>query len=144
MRIDREGTRNGHVRLDIARHEVVVGHPYTFTVTYVAGPNGVSAGGVLRFKLPEFRVERFSGRAPVLCSNAAVSLQCTTTVDPIRGNRGVEFFALDYLFVTISGGSMEPGDTVSVAYGNAVVPQATAPRLARRWAVEVATDLDGT
>ena len=130
MRLDQEGSNDGHVVVDRPGLEVVVGLPYHLTVTYVAGPRGVDVGGCLRFRLPGFRVDKFRGRVPVACSNPAVSLTCTNAVPTRNGKTGSEFFTLDYLFVTIVGHSLSEGDTVSVAYGDSVVPQIVAPRLA--------------
>jgi len=144
MRMDRAGTDNGCVSLEIASTSIVVGTRYTMTVIYTAGPQGVAVGGCVRFKLPG--LELVKAREPVAsCSNPNVVLNCTNALPAIDGKNGAEFFTLDYLFVTIEQAPMAPGDTISVRYGHSLPMHRTAaPLMAQRWPVEVATDLDGS
>lgn len=144
MRRDQDGTDNGRVSLEIASTKIVVGTRYTMTVIYTVGPRAVAVGGCLRFKLPG--LELVKAREPVAsCSNLEVELNYTNVLPPIDGKDGAEFFTLDYLFVTIEQAPMEPGDTISVRYGQSLPMHRTAaPLMAQRWPVEVATDLDGS
>jgi len=144
MRLDRPGTNNGKVTVDIPSTDVVVGVRYCMKVTYVAGPRGVQIGGCLRFKLPGFKINEFSRALPVSCSNPDVGLECSDKVSAVNGKRGSEFFTIDYLFVTIRGEPLREGETVSVDYGHQLIPRVVAPQLAQRRKVEVATDLDGS
>jgi hypothetical protein len=144
MRLDRPGTNNGKVTVDIPSTDVVVGRKYCMKVTYIAGPRGVQIGGCLRFKLPGFKINEFSGALPVSCSNPDIELECSDKVPAVNGKRGSEFLTIDYLFVTIRGEPLREGETVSVDYGHQLIPRVAAPQLAQRRKVEVATDLDGS
>jgi hypothetical protein len=114
------------------------------TVTYVAGPRGVDPGGCLRFKLPGFKIDEFRGEPPAYCSDPAVILRCSNTASVVSGKSGSEFFTENYLFVTIEGQAIKEGETVTVRYGEAAFPNIAAPQFSCPWAVEVATDLDGS
>ena len=143
MRLDKEGMDNGTVSVDTVSSEIVVGRKYRMTVTYTAGPQGLAAGGCLRFRLPGFKVDEYPRGVPVRCSNPRVALTCTNAVPEVNGKPGYEFFATPYLFVAL-GGALAPGDTISVDYGHNIGARyIAAPRCAQRWAVEVAVDVDG-
>ena len=144
MRLDKEGMDNGTVSIDTASSEIVVGRKYRMTVTYTAGPQGLAAGGCLRFRLPGFKVDEYPRGVPVRCSNPRVALTSTNAVPEVNGKPGYEFFATPYLFVTVGGAALGPGDTISVDYGHNIGARyIAAPRCAQRWAVEVAVDVDG-
>lgn len=144
MRKDCEGTGNGTVSITLPGKRVVVGRRYGTRVTYTAGSNGVSVGGCLRFKLPGFNLTAFQGAPPVTCSDPDVGLRCTEHVPEVNGKSGSEFFIIDYMFVTIENTPLRPGESVSVEYGQSLLPIVAAPLCAMPWAVEVATDVDGT
>ena len=145
MRLDKAGTENGSVSVDIPGTEIIVGRKYRMTVTYTVGPRGLTVGGCLRFRLPGFKVDEYARGAPVRCSNPNASLACSNTVPEVSGKRGYEFFTIDYLFLTVGGVPLKPGDTISVDYGYHIgAKYVFAPQCATRWAVEAATDLDGS
>ena len=143
MRVDAQGKDNGGVSIEIASPAVTVGHRYWMKVIYTAGPAGVAVGGSLRFKLPGL-ILRPGQAGPVGCSNPQVKLECANIAPVVDGKRGKEFFTIDYLFVTVRESPLAEGDTVTVCYGQDIaLAGAAAPRMAQRWAVEVASDLDG-
>lgn len=145
MRLDQYGSDNGTVSIDVRSREIVVGRKYRMTVTYAAGPQGLAVGGCLRLRLPGFKVDEYARGVPVRCSNPNAKLTCSNAVPEVNGKRGYEFFTIDCLFVTLGGEPLEPGDTISVDYGHHIgAKYVFAPQCAQRWAVEVATDLDGS
>ncbi|MBN1671937.1 MAG: DUF3604 domain-containing protein [Kiritimatiellae bacterium] len=133
MRRDQYGTDNGSVSLRIPNPRITVAQRYFVSVTYTAGPRGVAVGGSLRFRLP-------GGQAS--CSNPDVRLVCSDTLVP-GSEKGKEFFTIRYLFVTVQDALLREGDTVTVSCGRHI-DGLVAPLCAKRWPVEVATDLDGT
>jgi len=144
MRRDATGSDNGTVTIETESTTIVVGRKYRMRVTYTAGPSGVEVGGVLRFKLPGFLVLDFPKGAPVTCSDPNVRLECANSVPPVAGKDGIEFFTIDYLFVTIRAKRLGPGESVRVDYGEHLQSKyAWALEAAVPWKVEAATDLDG-
>ena len=145
MRRDHFGTGNGRVSIEVASPEIIVGRRFRMTVTYAAGPGGVAVGGGVRFRLPGFRVDDYGERPPVRCSNPDVRLVCTNTLPERDGKNGAEFFTIDYLFVTLDGAPLKPGDRIAVDYGHHIgAKHVFAPQCAQRWAVEAAVDPDGS
>jgi hypothetical protein len=112
-------------------------------VTYTAGERGMAVGGSLRFKLPGMNLKE-GDAAPVTCSDPRVELICSHRLPAINGKNGIEFFTLDYLFITIGKTPLGKGSTVSVEYGHNIAGvYMAAPKMAQKWLVEAATDLDG-
>ena len=144
MRVDSLGKDNGRVSIEISAPPVIVGRRYWMTVIYTAGPAGIAVGGSLRFRLPGLTLHP-GQPGPVSCSNPKVGLECANSVPAIDRKGGREFFTVDYLFVTICDAPLRQGDTVTVRCGEDIaLAHAAAPRMAQRWAVEAATDLEGT
>jgi len=134
---------NGAVSIDIADRDVLVGRRYCMTVTYTAGRQGVAIGGCLRFRLPGLHLSNVRGLA-LCCSNPNVVLRASNEAPAVDGRNAAELLMLDYLFVRVEKEPLREGDTVSVRYGDALgLIHTCAPRMAQRWRVEVATDLDG-
>jgi uncharacterized protein DUF3604 len=145
VRLDQFGTNVGTVSVEIASTEIVVGRKYQMTVTYTVGPKGMAAGGAVRFRLPGFKVDEYSRGVPARCSVPDATLTCTNAVPKTNGKPGFEFFATPYLFVTVGGAALAPGETISVDYGHNIGARyIAAPKCAQRWAVEAAVDLDGS
>ena len=145
MRLDQYGTNNGRASVDMSDKSIVVGRKYRMRIIYTAGPEGISAGGCLRFTLPVLRDNEHIPQPGVSCSNPDVRLKCSSDTSVINGKEGREFFLNTYLFVSIENEPMKEGETVSVAYHD---PGTTArfmgPKYAHRYGVEVATDVDGS
>jgi len=143
MRRDRYADDVGRVSIETAQTDIVVASRYLMTVTYAAGPRGVAVGGSVRFRLPGLDL-RGTGQGPVSCSRDGVELICGNSVPGLGGKNGREFSTEEYLFVTVAGRALEPGDAVSVRYGqNITLRGQTAPLCAMPWRVEAAVDVDG-
>ena len=52
MRLDEYGTDTGTVSIGVESTEIIAGRKYRMTVIYTAGPQGIAAGGCVRFRLP--------------------------------------------------------------------------------------------
>ncbi|MGD8237013.1 MAG: DUF3604 domain-containing protein [Armatimonadota bacterium] len=144
MRRDHGTSGNGTVSVDIASREIVVGRRYCMTMIYTAGPQGVAVGGALRFKLPGFDLAKIR-RVPAICSNPRVTLEASNVLPAVNGKNGSEFFTIDYLFLTVKGAPLAEGDWVALRYGyDLALRHTAAPVMAQQWAVEVATDVDGS
>lgn len=143
MRKDPIGRDLGIVTIEPDSPCVIVGRRCFFKVSYKVGARAVETGGAIRFKLPGLIVYE-GGPDPVTCSNASVKWTCSNRIPAFNGKNGREFTTLNYLFVEVREGRLNPGDLVTVTYGGSAILGATAaPQWAQKWPVEVAVDCDG-
>ncbi len=153
MRNEAIGTTNGSAVIQ-PDDDVPANSPGVWTITYTAGPDGIQAGGSVRFEIPygftmpQFEFVNDPGYCRVECSQPGVEL--SLSYEPPVELEPERFFYVTrwgrMVYVEIRGEDLREGEQIDFIYGERtnMAPGAWAQHFAAPVEFTVATDVDGT
>jgi hypothetical protein len=151
MRGEVIGDGNGTASISPA-DPIIAGSQGAWDITYVAGPQGVSQGGTVRFEIPygfttpNLKWYDAPGYTYVTCSRPDVQVRLTLD-KPFSNDAYVTRWGR-HVFATVAEGSLAPGDSITLHYGRYTAGGrslfADVPTFAGEVEFTVATDCNGS